>query len=186
MITQEKNYIQTRKKEFLVKSLIWAMIIIGLVMIGIVLTGNNGNIFTVLAAVSTLGFAQNLTRYISFRRFKDPEEKDASILEEMKGSLYIFHGTIIPDTTTTVYFEHIVVTAKSIYFISKDNTTIQKNKSWLALRLEKKGLQQTQLHFVTVADSKALKNASLKIQKDACYTNEELDKNKRIIEGILM
>lgn len=186
MIKQDRNYIAKRKKHFLMFSGIWAIMIIGFFLVGIAITKSKGNMFTVLAAVMTLGLAQNITRFVSFSRYKDPKEKHSKILDNMKGSVGIYHGAIIPDTTATVYFEHIIVTSRSIYFISQDKELIQKTKSWLSNRLVSKGVPSENIHFVTATDSKGIKNASIKIEKDACYTSEGLDKNSKIIEAILM
>ncbi|MGL6175325.1 MAG: hypothetical protein ACRC1P_12045 [Cellulosilyticaceae bacterium] len=186
MVKQDKTYIAKRKKHFLVQTVIWAVAIIVVFSIGILLTKERGNIFTIFAAIMTLGFAQNLTRFISFNRYKDPKIGHAEILEEMKGNLALYHGAIVPDTTMTVYFEHVVVTAKSMYFISSNKVLIQKTKSWLSNRLMNKGIGESSIHFVIASDEKAIKNASLKIEKDACLASDELEKNINIIEAMLM
>lgn len=186
MIKQDRDYIAKRKKHFLMLSGIWAVIMIGVFLLGLAITKDKGNIFTVLAAVMTLGLAQNITRFISFGRYKDPKEKHCKILDHMKGSLGIYHGAIIPDTTATVYFEHIIVTSRNIYLISKDKEMVQKTKNWLSSRLANKGINSGNIHFIIAGDSKGIKNASIKIEKDACYTSEDLDKNMKIIEAILM
>ncbi|MEG1829420.1 MAG: hypothetical protein RR309_08360 [Cellulosilyticaceae bacterium] len=186
MIKQSRDYIAKRKKHFLMMSGIWTLIIVGLFLFGIAITKDRGNMFTVLAAVMTLGLAQNITRLISFGRYKDPKEKHSKILDNMKGSLGIYHSAVIPDTTATVFFEHIVVTSRNIYFISKDKEMIEKTKGWLAGRLDNKGINSGNIHFIIATDSKGIKNASIKIEKDACYTSEGLDKHNKIIEAILM
>lgn len=186
MIKQDKMYIAKRKKHFLVQAIIWAVAIIVVFSIGIMLTQERGNIFTIFAAIMTLGFAQNLTRFISFNRYRDPKVEHAEILEGMQGNLAIYHGAIIPDTTMTVYFEHVVVTAKGMYFISSDKAVVQKTKSWLSNRLMNKGIGEGYIHFITASDEKAIKHVSLKIEKDTCLISDELDKNINIIEAMLM
>lgn len=186
MIKQKKNYIEEKKKNHLVKALIWAAVIIIIMVAGILLLDTRSSYFTVVAAVLVLPLALHITRFLAFRKYKDPNPKHAGVLEHMKGHYGLYHSAIIPDTTCTLYFEHIVVTTKNIYFISKNQEMIQKAKPILSLRLGNKGIQNSKLHFIYVENGKTIKNATIRIEKDACQVGEALENTMKIIDGMLM
>ncbi|MDF2613581.1 MAG: hypothetical protein K0S71_1367 [Clostridia bacterium] len=186
MIKQEKDYIARRKKKFLSMSLVWAGVVLVIFIAGLMLTKSRNNYFTLMAAIFVLPLAQNITRFISFNRFKDPDPEFASVLEQMKGSYQIFHSAIIPDTMGTILFEHLIVTSKSIYFLSYNKNSIDTNSGWIQNRLSAKGIPLKQIHFIHIASINNIKNTALKIEKDACYTSEILDQNTKVIETMLM
>ncbi|PHV71819.1 hypothetical protein CS063_04485 [Sporanaerobium hydrogeniformans] len=186
MIRQAKNYIQKQKKKYLLWTIVWGLLMASVFAIGILVTKNRGNYFTLVAGLLILPMAINFTRLTSFIRFKDGQESDAKLLEGMKGSYILFHSAIIPDTRTTVLFEHIVVTARSIYFLTTRKEIVAKNKEWIKQRLMAKGLEEKALHFVCLNESNTLKNTVNKMEKDACYTGENLENYAHIIQGMLM
>lgn len=186
MIKQKKTYIKEQTKSHLTKALIWAAIIITIVTVGLILLKTRSSYFTVVAAVLVLPLALHITRFLSYRRYKDPSPKDAAILEKMKGTYGLYHSAIIPDTTCNLYFEHIVVTTKSIYFISKKQEMIQKAKPLLTFKLQNKGIEDSKLHFIYAENGKTIKNATIRIEKDACQVGETLENTMKIIDGMLM
>ncbi len=186
MIRQPKDYIRIQKKKFLLWTLVWAVLTALMFVGGIVLTQTRNNYFTLVAGLLILPLALNFSRLVSFLRFKDGQSEDAELLERMKGSYVIFHSAIIPDTRATVFFEHIVVTARSIYFLTTEKDTLTKHKAWLMNRLIAKGLSEKELHFVYLPETNTLKNMANKIEKDACYTSENLEKYAHILQSMLM
>lgn len=186
MIKQTKDYIQKKKKEHLIKAVIWGVVIVGIYVAGLVLTKNRANPVTVVAAVLVLPLALHITRFISFNKFKDPSPKRAACLEHMKGTYALYHSVIIPDTTTTLYFDHVVVTSRNFYFIAKDPAHLASAKAVLPLRLNKKGVGTDQMNYIHAKDMTSIKNTALKIQKDACFSDEQLGNNTNIIDGIIM
>ena len=186
MVKQEKDYIKSKKKKHLLQALLWGAVILGIFIVGLMVMPTRANYFTLVAALFVLPFALNLTRYFSYAKYKDPSPKQATVLERMKGTYALYHSAIIPDTTGTLYFPHVVVTARSVYFLAKDEDMLTKAKSILGLRLKAKGLADAQLRYIHVTDKTSLKNASLKIQKDACFSDEQLGNNTKIIDGIMM
>lgn len=186
MVKQKKNYIKEQKKNHLVKALIWAAAILIIVMAGLVLLKTKASYFTVVAAILVLPLALHITRFVAYVKYKDPDPTEAALLEQMEGNYGLYHSAIIPDNTCTLYFEHIVVTAKNIYFISKNKEMIQKAKPILALRLENKDIQMNKLHFIYAESGKTIKNVTIRIEKDACLKGEALENTIKIIDGMLM
>ena len=186
MVKQKKNYIAEKKKNHFIKAVIWAGVIIAIMGAGILLLDTRLSYFTVVAAVLVLPLALHITRFFAFAKYKDPSPKQAALLEQIKGHYGLYHSAIIPDTTCTLYFEHIIVTTKSIYFISKNKEIIQKAKPILALRLGNKGIQNSKLHFIYAENGKTIKNATIRIEKDACQVGEALENTIKIIDGMLM
>lgn len=186
MIKQRKDYIQNKKKHHLIRALIWGSIVLIIFGIGLAVMSTRESKFTLVAALFVLPFGLHLTRYFSYAKYKDPGPKEASVLEHMKGTYTLYHSVIIPDSTTTFYFEHVVVTSRNIYFITKDEEGMSKAKPILNLRLKSKGLAESQLRYIHGSDLTAIKNASLKIQKDACFSDEQLGNNTKIIDAIIM
>ncbi|MDF2596617.1 MAG: hypothetical protein K0R69_2958 [Clostridia bacterium] len=186
MIKQEKNYIAVKKKKFLIMTLIWIGAVSAVFFMGLIINGTRNTYFTLVAALFVLPLAQNGTRYLSFNRFKDPDEKHANVLEGMKGSYHLYHGAIVVDTTATVLFEHLIITSRNIYFLTSRKEAIEKHKSWLKQRLVAKGIDSKQVHFVHIDQINTVKNIALRIEKDACYTSEVLDQNSNIFKDMLM
>jgi len=138
MVIQEKEYIKKQKSKYLKGTIFWTALVIGIFVCGLVIMGKRETYFTVFAGVLVVGAALNVTRLIGFGKYKDGDEKWAVYLEKMKGSYDIFHSAIIPDNRGTVYFEHVVITSKSIYFISYDDACVKKNRLWLENKMQSK------------------------------------------------
>lgn len=186
MVKQTKDYIKEKKKKHLLHSILWGSIMLAIFIVGLVVMKTRNTEFTLVAALFTLPMALNLTRYFAYRKFKDPNPKHASLLEHMKGTYNLYHSVIIPDSTTTLYFEHVVVTSRNIYFITKDEAVITKAKPILNVRLTPKGITQGAQRFIHASDTTAIKNACLKIQKDACFSDEQMGNTSKILEVMVM
>ena len=186
MIKQEKDYIKSKKKKHLLQACLWGGLMIVIFIVGLFVMKERANTFTLIAALLVLPFALHLTRYFSYAKYKDPSPKQSTILERMKGTYALYHSVIMPDSTGALYFAHVVVTSRNIYFMSKDETMISKAKAMLANRLKSKGIQATQLKFIHTSDATSIKNAALKIQKDACFSDEQLGNNTKIIDSMIM
>ena len=186
MIKQEKDYIRRQKKKYGIYTLIWTIVVLGFYGIGIIITGERANIFTIIAGFLVIGLALSLSRLCVYFKFKDGNTAYSELLETMKGSLSIFHSCIIPDTRTTSFVEHIVVTSRNIYFLVYDEEVLRKNRLWLENRLRAKGIELKQIHFIRLDHENSVKNAMIKIEKDACYTSEKLEEYTQLIQELIM
>lgn len=186
MIKQEINYIAKRKKKFLMMSFICGLVVAGFFITGLFIVKTRSNYFTLVAALFVLPLSQNMTRFISFSRFKDPDAEYGKLLEQMKGSYYLFHSAIMPDQTTTAFFEHVIVTSKSIYFLSYHEEIIQKYKIGLQSKLSAKGVALKNIHFIPISHFNSIKNTAFKIEKDACYRDEMLEQHAKLLEAMMM
>lgn len=186
MIQQEKDYIARKKKKYLTQTIIWSLGVACIFLIGLIVMGNRESYFTVFAGVMVMGVALNLSRWIGYRRFQDGNVLYAQSLEEMKGSYILFHSAIIPDVNITAYFEHIIVTTKNIYILSYDEERIKKHRIWLENKLQSKGLELKQIHFILLNSLDGVKNIVEQVEKDTCSVDEELKENAKIINDLLM
>lgn len=186
MIKQEKDYVKNKKKSYLKKSVLWGLCVIAIFGFSWYFTKQRANYFSLIAAVLVLPLALNLTRYISFRRFKDPDIEESKILDRMKGSYALYHSAIIPDTRETAYFAHLIITSRSIFILSDNKEGLQKSKIWVTQRFNSKGIELKNIHFIETNGIKSIKNAALKIEKDACYTSQELENRIAVIEAMLL
>lgn len=186
MVLQEKDYIQRQKSKYLKGTIIWTALVIGIFIGGLVIMGKRESYFTVFAGVLVIGAALNVTRLIGFGKYKDGNEKWALHLENMKGSFDIFHSAIIPDSRGTVFFEHVVITSKGVYFMSYDEACVKKNRLWLENKIQSKGIDMKQVHVVTIKDEQAIKSLAAKIEKEALFTNGKQSEYTTIINSMLM
>lgn len=186
MIKQEKDYIKKQKKKYGIYTLIWTVIVFGVFGIGIMLTGERANIFTIFAGFLVIGLALSLSRLCVYLKFKDGNAEYSTMLEQMKGHMHLFHNCIIPDARATILIEHIVVTSRNIYFLVYDEGVLKKNRLWLENRLKAKGMTFSEIHFIQLTHENSVKNAMMKIEKDACYTSERLEEYTRLIEELIM
>lgn len=186
MILQETNYIKKQKKKYLIHSCIWTAVVCVLFALGILLTKTRSNYFTISACVMAIVAALFISRFISFSRFKDGDEEVACLLNRMKGSYQIFHSGIIIDASGTSYFEHIVVTSRSVYLIGYDEAKVRKNRLAAEKSLVNKGIPAQCIHFLIAKNKVQMKNIALRIEKDACVTNEKLEEYSKMINEILM
>ncbi|MGL4363467.1 MAG: hypothetical protein ACRCSG_09450 [Cellulosilyticaceae bacterium] len=185
MIKQSKDYVKTMKKKYLLKSVLWGSIVCIIFLVGIVLMKKRASEFTLVAALFILPFSLYLTRYFAFFKYKDPNIKNSEMFEKMKGTYGLYHSAIFPESET-LYIDHVVVTARTIYFVSESEETLTKAKQIFPVRFKGKGMDEGQLKYIYAKDKTSIKNASLKIQKDACYTDENLTRYNKIIEAMLM
>ncbi len=186
MIKQPKDYLAKKKKEHVIKSLMWGSIVLGIFMTGCLLTKQRANYFTVAAAVLVLPLALNITRGLAYRKYKDAKPCEAEILDDMAGNYHVFHSAVIPEATGIVFIEHIVVTSRSIYFLSSDEMLLKKEKPALILKLENKGFHSKQLHFIFIKEEQTMKNTAHKIEKEAYLTSEALEEMSGVIASMLM
>lgn len=186
MVKQEKDYIGKQKKKYFIYILISTAVILAFFIFGIVLTGGRENIFTLASCFLVIMLALHISRLISYMKFKDGNAEYAEQLEQMKGSYNIFHSAIIPDVRATIMIEHIVVTSKSIYFLTQNEDVLKKNRLWLENRLVAKGIYLKAIHFIRLTDLISVKNAVSKIEKDALVSDNQLNEYTQIIEELLM
>lgn len=184
MVKQDRHYIMNRKKHFFIRVLIWLVIVGGIFTIGLYLTHKRANVLTILAAVLVIPLAQNITRYISFRGYKDPEPEYCDKIESIEGNIAIYHGGIIPDEIVTLYVDHIVVTARSIYFLCAKEKDAKVAREYLIKRLKAKGIDE--IVITEVDEDKKYETICSKIAEDASQNKESLEAKNTIIEGILM
>ena len=186
MIKQETDYIKKQKKKYSIYTGIWTLVVVIVYGIGIMITGERANIFTIISGFLVIGLALSLSRLCVYLKFKDGNSREGEILETMKGSYSLFHSCIIPDARATILIEHIVVTSRSIYFLVCNEEVLKKNRLWLENRLKAKGIEIKQIHFVKLDTENNLKNTMVKIEKDACYTSEKLEEHTQLIQELIM
>ncbi len=186
MIKQDKDYIKKQKKKYSIFTGIWILVVTVVYGIGIIITGERANIFTIIAGFLVIGLALSLSRLCVYLRFKDGNIAYGTLLESMKGSYNLFHSCIIPDARTTILIEHIVITSRSIYFLVCDEDVLKKNRLWLENRLKAKGIELKQMHWMKLDTENSVKNTIVKIEKDACYTSEKLDEYTQLIQELII
>lgn len=186
MILQEKDYIKKQKAKYLKGTLFWTALVICIFVCGLMIMKKRESYFTVFAGVLVIGAALNVTRLIGFGKYKDGDVACAEILEGMKGSYDLFHSAIIPDTRGTTFFEHIVITSKSLYFITYSEECVKKNRLWLENKMESKGIAIKNVHVVKASNEREMKNLAVRIERDACYTSGKQNEYTTIINGMLM
>lgn len=184
MVIQGCHYIQEQKKKYLVRTLIWMAIVALLFLTGLLVANKRENYFTVIAGVLVLGIALNGSRYIGFGRFKDGDEKNAKLLEKIKGHYYLVHSAIIPDNRGTAFFEHIVVTSGRIYFISTSAEMMKKYRLTLENKLITKGIPLEALCFI--GDKALTEDVRWAIEEDASEVDKNLEDYAKIINDLLM
>lgn len=186
MIIQEKNYIDKQKKKYLKGTFLWLFIIAAVYCAGLLITRTRGSFFTVFSGVLVIGAALNFTRLIGYGKYKDGHLEWATRLEQMKGGYDLFHSCIMPDTRGTYYFEHIIVTSRSIYLLSYEDTMIKRGRLGLENKLMSKGIPNKSIHIVAVHNEGEVKALCSKIERDACFTSTKKDEYTTIINEMLM
>ncbi len=185
MVKQDGNYIKTKKQFFLKRTIIWLVVILTIFIIGWLVTGTRGNVATILAAVMTLGFAQNLTRYLSFKSFKDADVESVNLINSLDGNMAIYHSVLIPTEKKVLYFEHLIVT-NQFYFISNNDEYLKLAREYLTNRFISKGIAIDDLHFEKIDNNEQLEKLLRSIKSTLENQNETLLNNIEIIESMLM
>lgn len=186
MIKQDENYIRSKKSGYLKRSLVWIGIVFAIFLVGIIVTKQRANYFTVVAGVLVIPLSQNLTRYIAFRKYNPPNKEHASILSSIKGDYYLYHGVLIPDSKTIYFFDHVIITEKCIYFIAEDNKNIEKVKKWIIEALSAKGISQNEIKFLNIEDEQYLRGAAKNIEKEMQPKGTTFDEKSEILEAMMM
>ena len=182
MILQEKNYIEQQKKKYLIRGVLWTMVVLSIFGIGLLLTGTRANLFTVSACLFAIVASLFITRYISFSRYKDGDLKRAQLLENMQGRYHIYHSCIIPYTKGTAYFEHMVVTAEKIYFIAYTKEQVQKYRLCVEEGLGAKGIGPKRLCFLVAKDDYQMESHMKRIEKETVTSHQQ---EAKLLEGQL-
>jgi hypothetical protein len=185
MIKQNKQYIQTRKKHFLSIAIICALVIIGFMLVGFYITKERVSLFTIAAGLMVIPCAQYFTRYISFNRFKDPDEMKSVRLDTIKGNLSIYHGCIIIQERYTLFADHIVLTSKNIYFMYEKEKDLVEGKKHMISSLTAKGINIDAIRLEAITSKEKWEGLLQEIEQEALLT-DSLERKEAIIEGILM
>ncbi|ONI41651.1 hypothetical protein AN639_03255 [Candidatus Epulonipiscium fishelsonii] len=185
MIKQDGNYINTKKQFFLRRTIIWLVAILVVFIGGWIVTGVRGNVATIFAAVMTLGFAQNLTRYLAFKPFKDCDTENLKLIDALKGDVAIYHSVLIPTEKKVLYFDHVIVT-KQFYFISSSDEYLKLAREYLINRLISKGINLENMNFKKIENKGELEKLLKSIDCTPETNKEALLNNITILEGMLM
>lgn len=186
MVIQEKDYLKKRKRSYLKASGCWVALMGAIFITGLVVTKSRNSYFTVFSGVIAIGAALNLTKLIGILKYKDGSKEYAEYLEEMKGNYNIFHSSLIPNAQGIIYFEHIVVTSKRIYFITYQETCMKKNRLEIENRMMAKGIESKNIQVIWIKDKMAMKELVRHIEKDETYESNKKDEYTTIINGMLM
>lgn len=186
MVKQQENYISNKKRGYLRNSIIWGSIVLIIFLTGVFVTKQRTNYFTLVAGVLVIPLSLNLTRYISFMTFNSPKKEHATILNQIKGDYYVYHGVVIPDAKTTHYFDHVILTGHYIYFIAENKETIEKVKNWIIDILSAKGITQKQIKFLHVKDEERMRAVAKNIEKEIRPKGNNLDAMSEILEAMIM
>lgn len=186
MVKQEKDYLKQQKKKYLRYTIYWTIGVLAVFVIGIAITGERANYFTLASGLLVVGLALHFSRFMAYRKFKDGDEDYSNYLEGMKGDYNIIHSAVIPDVRATLLVEHIVVTSRNIYFLCYNEQMLKHNRLALENRLLAKGISLKAIQFVKVDTMNALKNIALKIEKDAYFASEALEEKTQIVQELLM
>jgi len=184
LIKQEVNYLQRRKKFFLIRTLTWATVILAIFIIGIIITKNRANYFTILAAVLTLGLAQNLTRYLTFRKYKLPDAEFAKDIDIVNDAI-IYHSVIIPTAKGDKYFPHIILKANLIFFVVYDPQPTRNLDDVFYNKFIAKGIDRAHLHFCSIQSSESLSKLLDQINKIKPIKDKQ-EANSHILEGMIL
>lgn len=186
MVIREKDYLKKTKKKYIKGSIIWFLIMISIFGIGYILNKTRNNVFTIVAAVLVLPVAQYLTKLIGVVKYKDPTVKESLKLESIKGEYNIFHSVIIPNKSSTMFLDHIIVTENKIFcFLSQEHN---KEKKDFINKSKVKGIDSNQLEFFNIDNIENIGNIIRKVEKHT-YNNKDdkrLSNNTRIIDQMMM
>lgn len=186
MVVQGRNYLRDKKKKHLIQLSIWGSLVFFTAVIGIVATGSRNNYFTVGAGLLIIPFAMHATQILTLLKYKDADPTYALQLEAMSGSYALFHSCILPDQRTTLFVQHIVITSRGIYSLDTDSERIQKVESLLKPRLVNKGIAEERMLFIHIKDRNTLEEIISKIEKETCFSDEQLGNTKNIVDAMIM
>ncbi|ONI48134.1 hypothetical protein AN643_03095 [Candidatus Epulonipiscioides saccharophilum] len=184
MIKQKADYLAQRKKFFIMRTLIWASVILAIFITGWVITQNRANYFTVVAAVLTLGLAQNLTRYLAFSKYKNPDIDFANDIDLLDDA-WIYHSVIIPTKKGDKYFPHVILKANLIFFITYEKNPTRHLDDTFFSKFTAKGIEKSHLHFCSIQhrDNLAILLKQIKGVKPIEATQES---NAYVLEGMMV
>ncbi len=183
---QPQDYLKRQKKKYLSRALFWGGISVCIFAIGLFYTRERATNYTLIAALFVLPFGLDMTRYLSYVRYPSPQIAVASRLEAMTGTYALYHAAVLPDTTQTFYFEHLIITPEQLYLVTPNEQTIQKATPILQTRLQAKGFIGENVHFVHIADEQALETLILEVQNHAHGDEERIACHTKRIVPMMM
>ncbi|OOB80478.1 MAG: hypothetical protein BEN19_04670 [Epulopiscium sp. Nuni2H_MBin003] len=173
MVRQATDYIPKRKKFFLIRTILWGIAIITVYLIGILITNTRAGIGTIMAAVMTLGLAQNLTRYLVFIKYSAPDLEIAKKIESID-DVEIYHSAIISSDRKDIYIPHILLKASEIFFIVYNKDTINQIDEHFYQKFIAKGIDRDKLHFIIVDNDISILEDNLQAVAIDCSPNIEI------------
>lgn len=187
MIKREKDYLAKKKKKYLIGTIIGLIIMFSVFGIGYFLNKTRNNIFTVVAAVLVLPAAQFMTLLFALLKFKDPNIETSNKLERISGNYNLFHSVLVPDQTTIIYFDHILVTGTKIYCIIDNVADLAKMQEIFNKKIKAKGIPLKTIVYVEESKAEEMGNLIKKIETNATIENEEnLNEYTQLITQMMM
>lgn len=111
------GYMTYIKRKNLTYALIGMGAMLGLYFTGLIIVGNNGSSWTLIAVLLALPAAQFLTRYISLRHYASLSESDELTVDHLRPETTAYELALVIGKKT-YYVEKVVVTAQQITLLS--------------------------------------------------------------------
>jgi hypothetical protein len=141
-VIQEADYIKKRKLKYFTRTAISLSIMLGIFILGLILTKTRNNIFTLVAILFTLVVAQNGVQYISIIPFKDGSREVAKQLESLPHAYIVWNSALFGDSKGMTSIDHVLISDQHIYCIlDKEHKNTSKNIETMKRIAKQKGLK---------------------------------------------
>lgn len=141
-VIQEADYIKKRKLKYFIRTTISLSIMLGIFLLGFILTKTRNNLFTLVSILFTLVVAQYGVQFISIIPFKDGSLEVAKQLESLPQAYVVWNSALFADTKGMAFFDHVLISDTHIYFImDEEYRNCDKNTENMKRIAEQKGLK---------------------------------------------
>lgn len=158
------GYLENRKLYTALRTVLFFLLSIGLYVIGLVTTGSNKNLLTIVAVLGCLPACKSLVNFILFLRAKGCSEGLKNALCAYDGKLTVFYDLYFTSYQKNYPISHMVLKGGILCGITEDPAC---------------SAQEVQKHLETMLSQEGIKNVTVNI-----FSQEEtyIDRLSRLID----
>ncbi|MDE7177210.1 MAG: hypothetical protein K2O59_05285 [Lachnospiraceae bacterium] len=148
------GYLENRKLYTALRTVLFFLLSIGLYVIGLVTTGSNKNLLTIVAVLGCLPACKSLVNFILFLRAKGCSEGLKNALNDYDEKLTVFYDLYFTSYQKNFSISHMALKGGILCGITEDPAC---------------GTKEAQKHFETMLSQEGIKNVTVNIfsQKEA-------------------
>lgn len=142
------GYIKNRKRYTALRTVLFFLLSIGFYVIGLVITGSNKNLLTIIAVLGCLPACKSLVNFILFLRAKGCSDSLKDVLSVYDDKLTVFYDLYFTSYQKNYSISHMALKGGVLCGITEDPAcSVQEAQKHLETMLTQEGIKNVTVHI---------------------------------------